>query len=351
MRFGSREEVVRACEEVNGKSCGGRKIQVNLAKTEAEHSSPSLSIGSSSPSKVFETPSSSPRGVKGGVVRSFSQQVSFANIIAGSHSSSPEEAWAIKGEISGVCVASWVVEEGKKDMHCSLIGFLKSSKDGLRRKDQWLNQECGILPVQLNLLDEWTVWMVFTSEEEVKVTHSRTAANPCQSPSSAIEKWMEVLGHPPRPCWVRIRGVPLHIWRESVFKKLEDCLGRTIEVDKSIISQANMQFGRVKIFLEGSRKLPSKLALWWDDLSSLVEVKEEISGLSAGRGAFYKSCGASIAGYEASGEEDDDVSEDLNFKPPSPTNEFELMFLGRSVNLNSISLGSDRGLLEDTPIS
>lgn len=41
----------------------------------------------------------------------------------------------------------------------------------------------------------------------------------------------------------------------------------------------------------------------------------------------------------------------MKFKPPSLADEFELMFVGRSVNPNSVSLGSDRGLLEERPIS
>lgn len=43
-------------------------------------------------------------------------------------------------------MASLVFEEGKKNMHCGLIRFINSSKDGLRT-DQWLNNVCGLLPV------------------------------------------------------------------------------------------------------------------------------------------------------------------------------------------------------------
>lgn len=58
VRFGSREKAARAVEDGNDRSWGGRKIQVNLAKPEAERSSPSLLIGSSSRSRVVKTPSS-----------------------------------------------------------------------------------------------------------------------------------------------------------------------------------------------------------------------------------------------------------------------------------------------------
>ena len=38
------------------------------------------------------------------------------------------------------------------------------------------------------------------------------------SPFSALEKWMEFLGPPPRPSWVRVKGVLLHAWNVEVFK-------------------------------------------------------------------------------------------------------------------------------------
>lgn len=185
-------------------------------------------------------------------------------------------------------MASLVFEEGKKNMHCGLIRFLKSSEDGLRT-DQWLNHVCGLLPVRLILLDEPMVWMDFTSEKEVELMHSRAAADPCVSPFFAVEKWMEVLGHPPRPCWVRIRGVPLHILRESVFRKLGDCLGKTIEVDEDTISQANLQFGRVKSFWRIQENSPPSLpsggmtrARWWKWKRKLVGFAQ-VGVLSASR--------------------------------------------------------------------
>lgn len=79
---------------------------------------------------------------------------------------------------------------------------------------------------------------------------------------------MEVLGHPPRACWVRMKGVPLHICRESVFRKLGDCLGHTVEVDQRTVDQEYLVYGRVKILIEGSISLSTNLPLWFDDLST-----------------------------------------------------------------------------------
>lgn len=37
-------------------------------------------------------------------------------------------------------------------------------------------------------------------------------------PFSAVERWMVVQGHPPRRCWIPMKGVPLHIWRERILQ-------------------------------------------------------------------------------------------------------------------------------------
>ena len=72
---------------------------------------------------------------------------------------------------------------------------------------------------------------------------------------------MEVVGRPPRPCWVRMKGVPVHVWSESVFRKLGDCLGRTLKVDKKTIDKESLVFRRVKVMLGGDVQLPTKLSL------------------------------------------------------------------------------------------
>lgn len=60
---------------------------------------------------------------------------------------------------------------------------------------------------------------------------------------------MEVIRSPPRPCWVRFYEVPLHTWREKVFKFLGDCFGVTLEVDHDIVTKEVLTHGRVKVLL------------------------------------------------------------------------------------------------------
>lgn len=110
---------------------------------------------------------------------------------------------------------------------------------GCGRTEYWVNRVCGLVPVRLNLLDKQALWMWFVSEEEAELSRSQAATDIPDFPFYAIKRWTEVLGHPLHPR-VRMRGVPLHIWRKSVFRKIGDCLASTLEVDQATISQENL---------------------------------------------------------------------------------------------------------------
>lgn len=102
-------------------------------------------------------------------------------------------------------------------------------------------------------------------------------------------------------------------------------MGCTLEVDPHTHLTVNLQFGRVKILLGGSRKLPTTLSLWHAEFESSVMVEEEASLLSPPSGPFL-SC--RIGGAK----EDNNVGrKNSNFKSPSSEEEFELMFLGLGV--------------------
>lgn len=69
------------------------------------------------------------------------------------------------------------------------------------------------------------------------------------TPFLAVDKWMEVIGSPPRPSWVKFSGVPLHAWREEVFRLSGDCMGASIEVDQRTISKEILTHSRVRVLL------------------------------------------------------------------------------------------------------
>lgn len=95
----------------------------------------------------------------------------------------------------------------------------------------------------------------------------------CASPLSALEKWMEVLGSPPSPSWVTVRGMPLQAWHDGTFKPRGNCLGRTLEVDEKTQKMEHLKVGRIKILLDNSVSLPLQVPAWVDDLMFMVLVE------------------------------------------------------------------------------
>lgn len=88
---------------------------------------------------------------------------------------------------------------------------------------------------------------------------------------------MEYLDPPPSPSWVRVKGVPLHVWDEEVFRLVGNCLGRTAEIDGYTSSMVNLQEGRIKVLLNKTLSLPCSVLIWVNDLkfSISIEVKGE----------------------------------------------------------------------------
>ncbi|KAL6327375.1 hypothetical protein AAG906_018977 [Vitis piasezkii] len=94
-----------------------------------------------------------------------------------------------------------------------------------------------------------------------------------------LEKW-----HPEVGClgnkvmvkeaWVRVVGLPLHLWSREVFKLIGDGCGGLINVDENTFSMANLQWARLLVRVEG-RDFPSSvqlvegsgcysIQLWWE---------------------------------------------------------------------------------------
>lgn len=66
-----------------------------------------------------------------------------------------------------VLVAPWVVAEEKQPLFCSLVGFLKDGWEGIFNAVNWLEIVWGKKPVSMRRLNELTVLIQVSSEEEV----------------------------------------------------------------------------------------------------------------------------------------------------------------------------------------
>lgn len=117
-----------------------------------------------------------------------------------------------------------MVEEEKRLLDFSLVGFLKQGSGGVNAADLWLNRMWGKKPIRTKMMDRDTIIIQLSSAREVEEVLD-CANILVHSPFVPIDRWMEVIGSPPSFRWVRLYGVPLQVWREGVFRLLGDCLG------------------------------------------------------------------------------------------------------------------------------
>lgn len=145
-------------------------------------------------------------------------------------------------------VAPWVMEEEKLALHFSLVGFLKFASITVSHIVSWLGRSWGKSAVGVKKMEADIVLLQFQSTEEAEEVLLCAKDNP-SSPFLAIDRCMEVLEAPSHPQWVRMLGVPMHAWREGVFRLLGDCLGQTLEVDHATCSKEVIFPGRVRCCL------------------------------------------------------------------------------------------------------
>ena len=82
--------------------------------------------------------------------------------------------------------------------------------------------------------------------------------------------------------WVRVMGLPLHLWSREVFKKIGDCCGGFVAVDESTVALKELQWARLLVKSEGTEWSSSlqvvidttcfAIQLWWEVLPRVSEV-------------------------------------------------------------------------------
>lgn len=116
--------------------------------------------------------------------------------------------WIIEeGSEKVVRVAPWVIKEQKKNLYCSLVGFSENQNSWTSADSTLAQAMLGKMPVNVLLLEDHVVWIQLRSEKEVHEVLKSAEGN--SSPLPVLERWMDWLGSPPNPSWVRIKGLPL----------------------------------------------------------------------------------------------------------------------------------------------
>lgn len=81
------------------------------------------------------------------------------------------------------------------------------------------------MPVSFKLIDRDVVFMQHVFEKEV--LEVLQCINGLATPFLVVDRWMEVIGFPPCPSWIKFSGVPLHAWSEEVFRLLGNWLRKS----------------------------------------------------------------------------------------------------------------------------
>lgn len=66
-----------------------------------------------------------------------------------------------------VRVAPWVVEEEKRSLQYCLIGSLRSTNDGIREVELWLERVWGKMIINSKMMDPHTVLIQLSSNQDI----------------------------------------------------------------------------------------------------------------------------------------------------------------------------------------
>ena len=86
--------------------------------------------------------------------------------------------------------------------------------------------------------------------------------------------------------WIKVFGLPLHLWTEDILKKLGDRCGGFVFMDKETTYRKDLRWARILVKNSSSRKPSSvnplagarsyELQIWWEIQTSVVEVYPQV---------------------------------------------------------------------------
>ena len=75
--------------------------------------------------------------------------------------------------------------------------------------------------------------------------------------------------------WVRVIGLPLHLWSREVFKKIRDCCGGFVAMDESTVAFKELQWARLLVKSKGM-EWPSSLQVVIDTTCFAIQLLWEV---------------------------------------------------------------------------
>ena len=86
-----------------------------------------------------------------------------------------------------------------------------------------------------------------------------------------------------KEAWIRVVGLPLHLWTSEIFKRIGDCYGGFMELEKGTSLKTSVLWAQILVRLRGTES-PTvtnieatarrfKLLVWWELLSCVFSSK------------------------------------------------------------------------------
>jgi len=64
------------------------------------------------------------------------------------------------------------------------------------------------------------------------------------------------------PHWVRLPGLPLHLWFDDIFKHIGNELGTYLDHEKSYITSRNMSLARILVHLDTREGMEEQITIY-----------------------------------------------------------------------------------------
>lgn len=164
----------------------------------------------------------------------------------------------------------------------SFVGFLRQHRDAR------LLQHCFVMEglegisvsdmgVQMVLLQSENSGDIAKAREEHKVWWDGLFVD--------IKPWTPNLVSKKRVVWLRVLGIPLHFWEESVFKKIGAVFGEFLDFDEGTISRKRLDAAFIKVVTEKRsfindfmklRVVGAEFGLWVTEVGALQGSGKEV---------------------------------------------------------------------------
>ena len=150
--------------------------------------------------------------------------------------------------------------------------------------------------IAINPLNQNLFFMGFELSEEARWV-MENGCRTCRGGELQLEWWTPYSGcnrvrDQENEVWIRVVGLPLHLWSGEILKKVGDNCGGFVAMDEGTASKTELHWARILVKMKSNEKPASvnllagarsyELQIWWEIRPTVAEVFPRSSRISAG---------------------------------------------------------------------